>query len=225
MEQYPLYALKFNGVDGYLRVPASPSLNPASFTWEVWVKMHSNTYGIMDMGSIASAYRHIEFRGNLGYFEFRSGNLAEDNYWRITSLSFTLNKWYHLVGTFEENGIMEFLVNRVSQGTRSVTSHVDVSGEDLRLGRLQWGATAYYLDGSVALARVYSRVLSRAEITHNFYNPLNPVRDGLVLFLPMVEGSGTSVADCGGQGNHGTLYGGVSWTEFAKYEIPAGVGL
>jgi hypothetical protein len=41
----------------------------------------------------------------------------------------------------------------------------------------------------------------------------------------MIEGLGTTVNDYSGFGNNGTLYGGVSWRELMKYEIPAAAGL
>ena len=201
--------LSFDSVDDYVEVAASPSLNPPSFTWEVWVKMHSNTYGIMDMGSIDSARKHIEFRGRFGYFEFRVANLAEDDYWSISSSPFVLNSWYHLVGTFEENGIMRFFVNGVSQGTCSVTSHMDVSAENLRLGRLQWGGAAFHLDGSIASARIYSRALAQEEIRHNMYRWGSPVKDGLVLWLAEDTINPPTWNDKSECGNDGTIYGAV----------------
>ena len=40
----------------------------------------------------------------------------------------------------------------------------------------------------------------------------HPLARGLVLYLPMNEGSGNTVSDLSGNGNHGTFYQSTSWT-------------
>ena len=67
----------------------------------------------------------------------------------------------------------------------------------------------YPYKGYTAFVRIYSRALSDSEIRHNFYNPDNPVRDGLVLWLhwdSIDVGAGVWY-DKSGYGNHGTIYG------------------
>jgi hypothetical protein len=75
-----------------------------------------------------------------------------------------------------------------------------------------------YFNGLIALPRIYNIALSLAEIHRNIRNPLNPVRGGLVLWLPMVEGFGTAVRDFSGYGNNGTIYGAL-WSDLAKCEV------
>jgi hypothetical protein len=77
----------------------------------------------------------------------------------------------------------------------------------------------------IAQVLIYNRALSDQEIQEIYYNPLDPPRNGLVLWLPMIEGSGTVVKDYSGNNNNATLYNGVAWRELSQYEIPAGAGL
>jgi len=73
--------------------------------------------------------------------------------------------------------------------------------------------------GTIALVRIYNRVLSEDEVRWNYLHPDNPVRDGLVLWLKMDEGEGTKVFDYSGNDNDGTIHG-ATWT----YEkTPAGL--
>jgi len=72
---------------------------------------------------------------------------------------------------------------------------------------------AGYAPIEVAVAYIYKdKALTGDEIQHNHLNPMSPVTDGLVLWLKMEEGSGTTVHDYSGYGNDGTIYG-ASWTE------------
>ena len=58
--------------------------------------------------------------------------------------------------------------------------------------------------------RIYDRALSENEIK-TLYNG-GDIRDGLVLYLPMDEGSGNTVYDHSGNNNHGTIYG-ATWSQ------------
>jgi len=62
---------------------------------------------------------------------------------------------------------------------------------------------------------IYSRVLSDSEIAWNYWNPDNPVRNGLVIWLQAdpqyimdIDGDGVlEWVDLSGSGNHGKIYG------------------
>jgi hypothetical protein len=66
-----------------------------------------------------------------------------------------------------------------------------------------------------ACVLIYSRPLSDSEITWNYSNPDNPIRNGLVLWLQAhpdnirdIDGDGVlEWLDLSGYGNHGKIYG------------------
>jgi len=226
IDQYPLYAVALDGSSGYLTVPNSPSLRGfTELTIMCWLKP----------GPYTGATRYL-FDG--GYWTAQGGLLAwlfdTSNHIRFylkntagettgidPAIPFTPNKW-NAVGMVWDGATARHIHNGKLIGTGSISGTVDPT-QDLFVG-CKADLTSF-CDTSIALLLIYNRELSLYEIQRNIYNPLAPVRDGLVLFLPMLEGSGTSVADYSGQGNNGTLHGGVSWVELAKYEIPAGAGL
>jgi len=75
------------------------------------------------------------------------------------------------------------------------------------------------LQGAIASVLIYSRALSQSEILHNYRNPNNPVRDGLVLWLDARSVSGSTWYDLSGYGNHGTIYGA---TQVSLFNPPGG---
>jgi len=70
----------------------------------------------------------------------------------------------------------------------------------------------------IPLFRVYNERLTTDEIQHNYLNPMNPILDGLVLWLSLEEGSGTTAHDESGNGNDGTIHG-ARWIEVTR--LPA----
>jgi len=135
-------------------------------------------------------------------------------------------EWHHITGVYGADHRAQLFLDGVATGTVG-DAGVDIRDQagDLFIGVRGDFIAPAYLDGYLALPCIYNRGVSQADIWHNIYNPLNPIRDGLVLFLPMVEGSGISVADYSGLGNNGTISGGVSWEELMLWEIPAAAGL
>jgi len=71
----------------------------------------------------------------------------------------------------------------------------------------------------IAFIRIYSRALSRSEILHNYRNPNNPIRDGLVLWLDARNVIGNTWYDLSGYGNNGTIYGA---TQVSLFNPPGG---
>ncbi|MCD6434715.1 MAG: LamG domain-containing protein [Candidatus Diapherotrites archaeon] len=67
-----------------------------------------------------------------------------------------------------------------------------------------WGPT-YYLDGEIALVRVYTDLLTDEEVLDNFYGRVT--KDGLVLYLHGDDATETTWPDRSGYGNDGTVYG------------------
>jgi hypothetical protein len=218
MEQYPLYALSFDGVDDYVSVSDSPSLEnfPNGISITAFVK-RGRLGGGMVVGKNASYL--LGFSADLIYF-----NAYDGSAWyaaTFSTKSVADFAWHHIAATFgsSDKTVRLYLDGRIV-ATNVLTKYVVApSTYPLTVGYMYAWATVWYFNGLIASACVYNRALSLAEIQRNMRNPLNPVRDGLVLWLPMTEGIGTSVRDFSGYGNNGTLYNGVGWRELMKYEV------
>jgi hypothetical protein len=73
-----------------------------------------------------------------------------------------------------------------------------------------------YFNGSFSNVKVYSTALTAAQVSDLYNNPEKIVPTGvedtaLKLWLPMMEGAGTTAYDGSGNGNHGTISG-ATWT-------------
>jgi hypothetical protein len=225
IEQYPLYTLSFDGVDDYVAVPHNDVLNVQSHTVELWLYERTLKSWNPFAGLIRKGYTDYSFQILL----YPTGEIktwlkgTDESHTSFSLGTITLNKWYHIAYTYDGSYVTLYL-NGVALTSTAYSKTLTTNTEELRIGEggLIGSRTP---DGLIALPCIYNRPLSQGEIQHNIYNPLSPVRDGLVLFLPMLEGLGTAVYDYSGQGNNGTLYGGVSWRELMKYELPAAAGL
>jgi len=217
-----LYALKFDGVDDYVRVPDSPSLNPSNaITIELFLKpsfvespgdMYTPVKKTPDWASgygfqIAEHGRWIRL-----YLAFTDGTALGPYHSVSPSL---LDSWSHLVATFDNTyGINYFLDGKLI-GTYSGGVGKEIKATTTALGI---GTVYYRFKGLIAEVRIYNRALSADELKHNMSHHNAPITDGLVLWLPFDEGSGTTVADKSGKGNDGTIYGAV-WEKQALEDL------
>ena len=95
----------------------------------------------------------------------------------------------------------------ITSGTASVIS----------MGLVELGKelSSQYYNGSLSNVKVYSTALTAAQVSDLYLNPEKIVPDGvansaLKLWLPMMEGAGTTAYDGSGNGNHGTISG-ATW--------------
>ena len=73
-----------------------------------------------------------------------------------------------------------------------------------------------YLNGKISNVRAFSTALTAAQVSDLYNNPEKIIPTGvsnnaLKLWLPMMEGAGTTAYDGSGNGNHGTISG-ATWT-------------
>jgi len=208
------YAMYFDGVDDYVEVPHSPSLYLTSFSVVMWANAFCcmNNYfnrfiekgGWLDGGGfdIETAGEGPPTEAN---FLVWSGDMSwygphPLNYPFIDSL------FHHIVFMYDNLYVWVYIDN-VLRGSASVSAYTP-STEPIIIGRACM-ANSSYLNGYIAQVLIYSRVLSASEVQHNYLNPDNPVRDGLVLWLQADPAyiSGNTWYDLSGNGNNGTIYG------------------
>lgn len=218
MKQYPLYALRSDGVNGHVLVADAASISPIDqITVACWVN-----YDVLEniglFWKIEISYNLYGIQGtDITFFTIDAlGGTSTGN---VSAVPVVAGTYYHIAGTLEADHRARVYLNAVLGAVGNVCAGIrDIPG-DLWIGRRAAGAE--YLDGIQVEPLIYDRSLSRAEIQYNMRNPMNPIRAGLVLWHPTIEGQGLSVADYSGFGNDGTLIGGVSWYEMALYEALA----
>ena len=97
-----------------------------------------------------------------------------------------------------------------SNGTGSIGATLDTPNGDFCIGN-RIGANNYW-NGLVSNFKVFNVALTAAQVADLYNNPEKVVPTGvdntaLKLWLPMMEGAGTTAYDGSGNGNHGTISG------------------
>jgi hypothetical protein len=83
----------------------------------------------------------------------------------VSNTPFSINTWYHGAVTFSTTSGFAMYQNGVAVGTNPSTATF-TGGNIVYVGA--YNAAQNLLTGRVAVAQVYNRVLSQAEITQNF---------------------------------------------------------
>jgi len=216
-------ALAFDETDDYVLVPYSPSLavEGGDFTALVFAYIPpahggENYPALLDRGRYQAANFWIINRRDNNYMYFglgyTDGTICEYNTGPYTGL--------HLFGIKRSGNTMYAIVDGSVVGSLDITKTVNVTNRDLYLG---YNLNIAYFGGIIYCAYIYNRALSDSETSYIFNNPNSPPANGLVLWLPLDEGSGSVVNDKSGNGNNGTIYG-ATWVS-SKGSVPATVNV
>lgn len=148
-----------------------------------------------------------------------------------SSLQLKVNRWYHFAVTFDRGEIRIYLDGRERAagsssaiGLTSVNFAVSHSDETDYKPRCFWFGYSYDekrpLNGRIAEARIWNRVLSADEINaeNHFYRVSPETSDGLVAYWKFNDGAGKSVKDYGPNGYDLTADHDLIWVDVALPE-------
>tara|TARA_R110000803_G_scaffold47634_3_gene99275 strand:+ start:8389 stop:9081 length:693 start_codon:yes stop_codon:yes gene_type:complete len=164
-------SIVFDGVNDYIAETTIGINSGQNFTVNIWFYNQEGFRG----GLISSGY---PYQTNKGWWVFvRQGNqicisVGQDNRYAFTSNDVLVtNKWYNVVVTVSAGGDSFALwLNNTSTtwGTDVSPSPltIDYSAKQYTMGRLHGGSD--YLEGKIATASVYNRILTTAEISQNY---------------------------------------------------------
>jgi len=168
------YCLSFDGVDDYVEVPR---LNFVSFSIEAWLKIGSVAPGkypgigskIWDIGG----YGLVAHPDQVFEFALKDSNGVDHS---ARSLMFELDKWHHVVGTYEEGVGLRIFVNRVEEHFTEWTATGLFTPIDspVTIGGRDWVWGPFYLDGLIDAVRIYNRALSDEEIKAHYWYGIIP---------------------------------------------------
>jgi hypothetical protein len=209
-------ALWFNGsASAFVNTTNGPAVHTnGSFTVSAWVKLDtadSNFRTAVSLdGSKVSAF-YLQYNGstrkwNLGM----TGSDVADPVRSAaeSALPAVAGRWTHLLGVFDASTKqVRLYVDGVAGTTATLPTTWDAGGT-VQLGRHR-ASTGYVCNwlGSIDEVRLYDRTLGPAEIAALAGVPANEE-----LFLPLEEGSGTTVVDASGNYRVGTVGSAGSWT-------------
>lgn len=109
------------------------------------------------------------------YFAFQVRNMGTTVGPMSENLSFNLNTWYHLVGSFNRSDFSRAYVNgNIAASASSAPLNgltITPSLNNASIARGGAGASSFYSGCRVSVARIYNRALSAQEVQQN-YNAL-----------------------------------------------------
>jgi hypothetical protein len=173
--EYPL-ALHINGSDDYISIPDFTASLGDSATFALWVKLDDatpageSTTGFANLGALvtgrASHYPYnVDVKAYLNIFRATSNTTIS----RVNAITLpggvSLDAWHHVcITTTTGSNNWIFYINGSSVTTATGITGVYYDSDLWSIGRSGDGTTSYWLDGTVAGIRLYSRALSAADV-------------------------------------------------------------
>jgi len=185
-------ALSFDGVDDYVEIPNSASLNPTKITIEYWIYLRDNRYA-RDIISKRTA-------DNVGGFVFETGggspNLVRHSLyiaggWQIVQFNYELNQWLHIAITFDGSKIVGYK-NGVYQTETPISGNLNAVPAVLRIGKDSERTNDREVNAIIDEVRIYNRALSEEEIkAHYLYGlPKHGIKNKLLLTSTLAGSDG-----------------------------------
>lgn len=224
------WCVSCDGVNDFVDAESSPRPS-SSFTISWWAKRNgvTATYQTM-LGFYGAAYSNaMNIQANLtgsgasanslAVYVRSSSNVVVCNASSLFSLSD--NEWHHFAITVSVSGSSATTTifadgSQVATATASFSGSLLSASSRFTVGAFPSGASSAqeFFNGRIDDIRIYNRALSSTEVTA-LYENTSPTTDGLVAYLPLEEGTGTTTAIKNGSGatiGTATLTNGPTWS-------------
>ncbi|MEM3483956.1 MAG: LamG-like jellyroll fold domain-containing protein, partial [Candidatus Woesearchaeota archaeon] len=168
--------ITFDGVDDWVMIPHSTSLQITTFpiTIEAWVYINTTQLGggtafvQKGPGTWAQKNYFLGIMNNSAMLSVAYGDGAGWDEFRTTD--FPKNQWVHVVGIIKGNDNLELYVNGQNKSGflayTSATSTPYATTDTLKIGTLT--NSSYFFNGSIDEVRIYKRALSPQEILMHY---------------------------------------------------------
>ena len=211
------YSLQFDGIDDWVNVPSSSSLNNLStITFMCYAKANAlaNNEDYLLRSWTSNGIREWGFRingnGNPHHIwaEFRINGTYQTIGADYNNYTVSTNIYYHLAVTYNGNTV-KLYQDGVLVGSLPITGTLDGNPNNIFLGDCGYNC---FWDGLIDNFSIWDTALSQSEIQSYMATLPTGSESGLVSYWNFNEGSGTTVIDQTGNGNHGTIHG-ATWVE------------
>ena len=203
--------LSFPGEGEYVIVDDSPSLKPSNVSICLWIRVWTtdnlevNTHPVF---KYRYGYPSYGLRMGWGKAPIHMWIYDGSSSYYTSTIALVDHNWHFICGTYNsETG--ELKTDRdAGQEIKTATAPTGLVLDNPR--------ALYIYDVTIGTGRAYDvaqvliykdKVLNSSEIQHNYLNPMNPITDGLVLWLNFHNVQDNIVPDLSGHGNDGTIYG------------------
>lgn len=224
--------LVFDGMNDRVLVPYDASFPTEEFTLAAWIKMTppGHRSAVIARGEDNDSFNlswqlYVEPGGTL---QIMLENSSEQNFcYPLTCLGATqascssLNmfvaddQWHHIVATRNLAGDLSLYVDGQSRASCTLTGvpssnnfqFLSIGCTHGTIGPPPGGIEPpiWFFPGAIDDAAVWNFALSQSEVTQVYSFGVNPADSGLIGLWRFDEGSGQTVADASGMGNHGYL--------------------
>jgi|GEM_PF-2384151 len=213
--QDPGKALQFNGSSNYVNIGDKSALKPTTeITVEAWFNAEAQgnyasiLSNVFDTQLIESGYC-LALDGLSGV-SFGLTTLGGGMYYLEAPNSITLNKWYHIAGTYD-GATMRLYVDGVLKASQTKSGNLDYDpANPMTFGLYKDDNETYYFKGKVDEIRIWNVTRTQQQIQTDRLRQLNGNETGLIGYWRFNEGTGTTTNDATSNANHGTIFG-ASW--------------
>jgi len=215
------YALDFDGVDDDITVPHDASLMPDQMSMMIayqssddgWAVLYDKGTGYKVQFPYAGAPNaNLEFRiwiGGTRYDCVMIDGHGNDGEVHIAT------------GTYDGETMRGYEGMEETDVNTSPSGAVDSDTSD---ATMMQNAASGQVSGKLYFVLLYNRGLSPEEVRYNVLNFHDPIRDGLVAWWGLEEGTGDTAYDLSDAGNDGTIGGGPPWKDTKMWELRAEAG-
>ncbi len=214
-------ALDFDGVDDYVEVPHSTSLElEGDFTVSLWCKPAApgdGYYALLDKRGPEAGEATVPFTVYLGnrpdyghndalWWIIGSGGNEYAEYWADDFFTGEYGKWVHVAITLEDTTFRVFKNGVIVFEAEYVGPRVS-NDAPLQIGRYYDASWDTHWTGEIDEVRVWNVARTADDILHDHNRLLDPASTGLAAYWRFDEGEGQQTSDLTGAGNDGTLGG------------------
>jgi len=183
-------ALSFDGVDDYVEVPDSESLNPTEeITVMGWFYLRGPTGEIQN--GVRKEHQYLIFWINKEYTSVSVYIRRTDDVWKYLKIAEPSNvegKWVHVAMTYKPNGEFKgYLNGELNASTTLDALSIKVTSNPLYIGREELPGRLF--NGTIDEVQIYNRALSEEEISdlYNNYGYTTPNYPNKVLVRKYTE--------------------------------------
>ena len=170
-------ALEFDGVDDYVEVPTSDSLNMTEMlTIEAWYYRIGNSSGLY--GNLVGKYdgyggymlKQVETTGKIGFW-IRKDDVHFKSIFSDVTLSDIQDSWTHIVAVYDGDNI-SLWINGIEQTHKETGAILSKTSSPLLIGKYN-----HYTNGIIDDVAIYGRALTEEEIMFNYARTIPSVKN------------------------------------------------
>ena len=181
-------ALSFDGVDDYVNIPSSPSLNGLNtITLSVWVNPTKTTEGtiISKHDNYLNREWQIYINPKTYKYTFQVFDNSTNTFSEVAGIVATAGKWTHIVGVYN-NGGLRIYCDGVLISSATTDKIIRATNIPIRIGSR--ADNARYYGGIIDEVRIYNRALSEEEIKFLYQEGLKKLQNsGMIQFNSQIK--------------------------------------